>query len=171
MQPQWRSTLCRPRPVMCDPSPGALHIPGSERLGTNPTGQWRWRAWLAWQTRMWRKTEVGTGEPGTVRTALCRGLSLRPQSFFLIGIGRKLKVIIAKSSSRSLKTTSKSVTFLFWYKAFHFPFLWETKGKSTLRSSQVFYCCGSLYVCQPLYEPGQTSPVCRLVRELKYALR
>lgn len=85
-------------------------------------------------------------------------------------------MIIAKSSSLSLKTTSKSVTFLFFFfffgtRPFIFLFLWETKGKSTLRSSQVFYCCGSLYVCQPLYEPGQTSPVCRLVRELKYALR
>lgn len=73
------------------------------------------------------KQRLGRGKTGTVRTALCRGLSLRPQSFFLIG--RKLKVIIAKSSSLSLKTTSKSVTFLFWYKAFHFPFFMENQGK------------------------------------------
>lgn len=38
-------------------------------------------------------------------------------------------MIIAKSSSLSLKTTSKSVTFLFWYKAFHFPFFMENQGK------------------------------------------
>lgn len=75
------------------------------------------------------KQRLGRGKTGTVRTALCRGLSLRPQSFFLIGIERKLKVIIAKSSSLSLKTTSKSVTFLFWYKAFHFPFFMGNQGK------------------------------------------
>lgn len=111
------------------------------------------------------------GEQGTVRTAPGRGLSLRPQSF-LFGVGRKLKVVTAKSGS-PVKTARKRVTLLFsfWYKAFHFPSLWETKGKSTLRSSQVFYCCGSIYVCQPSYELGQTSPVCRSVRELKYALR
>lgn len=41
-------------------------------------------------------------------------------------------MIIAKSSSLSLKTTSKSVTFLFfffWYKAFHFPFFMGNQGK------------------------------------------
>lgn len=127
MQPQWRSTLCRPRPVMCDPSPEALHVPRSERPGTNQTGQWRWRAWLAWQTQTWRKTEVGTGEQGPVRTALGRGLSLRPQSF-LFGIGKKLKVITAKSSSL-VKTTSKSVTFLFSFGTRPFIFLFYGKPR------------------------------------------
>lgn len=98
---------------------------------------------LAWQTRT---LSVWTWEEqGTIRTALCRGFSLRPQSFLPFGMGRKPTVTIAKSSSL-VKTTSKSVTFLFCTRPFSFCF-WETKGKSTLQSTQVFYRCGSFYVC------------------------
>lgn len=75
-----------------------------ESLGTNPTGRWRWRR-LGWPGRLglWTWEE----KQGTVKTALCRGLSLRPQSFFPFGMGRKLKVIIAKSSSLLLKQPVK----------------------------------------------------------------